>query len=65
VKKFPIMEFDGLPAQSTVYKWKCNRKYPRLIIKIGGQLFFDIDEWYCMAEKSRSEQIAEAKRFEV
>ena len=55
---------SSLPiAKNTAYKWHSLKKYPRLIYKVGGKLFFDLDEWGIMAEKARTMQVKEASRI--
>ena len=45
----------------TVYKWHSMKRYPALIIKLAGKLFFDKDEWLRMAEETKEMQIKKAK----
>ncbi len=36
---------DELPiSMHTAYKWHSLKKYPALVFKIAGKLFFDLDE---------------------
>ena len=54
---------ERLPiTRNTAYKWKSINKYPKLLIKVGGKLFFDLDEWAVMARASRDRQVAEAEK---
>ena len=50
-------------ALNTAYKWSSLKKYPRLLIKVTGKLFFDTEEWQAMAKQSLNNQIKEAKRI--
>ena len=59
VKQFPV---ENLPTKKTIYKWHSLKKYPKLIIKIGSQLFFDLQEWENMAISSRDSQVLESQR---
>ena len=52
MKKIPF-------AKNSLYKWHSIKRYPKLIIKVGGKLFFDMDEWECMARKARDKQVKE------
>jgi len=55
---------DELPiSMHTAYKWHSLKKYPALVFKIAGKLFFDKDEWENMAERSKAKQAKEAKRI--
>lgn len=57
-------EAGELPVSiHTVYKWHHKKRYPALILKVGGKLFFDNDEWDRMAERARDNQVKEAKRI--
>lgn len=43
-------QVEDLPiAKNTAYKWHSLRKYPQLIYKVAGKLFFDQEEWERMA----------------
>lgn len=48
---------------STAYKMHSQKTYPKLILKIGGKLFWDKEEWERMAEGVRDQQVKEAKRI--
>ena len=50
-------------SMHTAYKWHSLKKYPALVFKIAGKLFFDLDEWENMAEQSKAKQAKEAKRI--
>jgi len=55
---------DELPISiHTAYKWHSLKKYPALVFKIAGKLFFDLDEWQNMAEQSKARQTKEANRL--
>ena len=49
-------------STATAYKWRTEQKYPALLIKVGGKLFFDRQEWRRMAEASRDHQVRQAER---
>jgi len=62
VRKLAIR--DDLPISiHTAYKWHSLKKYPALVFKIAGKLFFDLDEWENMAKKSKAKQAEEANRI--
>jgi hypothetical protein len=45
---------EQLPfSKHTLYRWSSTNKYPNLILKISGKLFFDHDEWLKMAAETR------------
>lgn len=52
-------------SQKTAYKYRTLRKYPKLLIKVAGKLYFDEDEWDRMCKEAVEEQLAEAKRLNV
>jgi hypothetical protein len=55
---------DELPvSMHTAYKWHSLKKYPALVFKIAGKLFFDMDEWENMANQSKARQAEEAQRI--
>jgi hypothetical protein len=55
---------DELPiSMHTAYKWHSLKKYPALVFKIAGKLFFDPDEWENMAIRSKEMQTKEAQRI--
>ena len=57
-------ETGELPVSiHTVYKWHSKKRYPALILKIAGKLFFDNEEWLKMAHRTRDAQVKEAKRI--
>jgi hypothetical protein len=52
-------------ALNTAYKWSSLKKYPKLLLKVTGKLFFDQDEWENMAKQSVKAQLKEANRLSV
>ena len=50
-------------AKNTCYKWHSMKKHPRLIYKVAGKLFFDMEEWRKMAEKAKQEQVRKARNL--
>ena len=48
-------------ASKTAQNWHSQKKYPGLILLIGGRLFFDLDEWKRMAERIKQQQLQKAK----
>ena len=57
-------EPDELPiAKATAYKWHSLKRYPRLIFKVGGILFFDMDEWMDMCKAAREENAKHSKHI--
>ena len=51
------------PSKNTAYKWHSQKKYPRLIYKIGGILFFDIQEWERMAKDAQAKNVERSKQI--
>lgn len=39
-------------SKHTAYKWRSLGKYPKLVIKVGGKVFFDVEEWERMARSA-------------
>ena len=55
---------ERLPiAKNTAYKWHSLKKYPALLFKVGGKLFFDLEEWDRMANEAKERQIKESMRI--
>ncbi len=55
---------DKLPlAKNTIYKFHSTKRYPEVIFKVSGKLFFDMAAWKKLVEKSRQREIDEAKRL--
>ena len=50
-------------SRKTAYKYRTLHKYPKLLIKVAGKLYFDVDEWKRMCERAVAEQVAQAKRI--
>ena len=50
-------------AKNTAYKWHSMKKYPRLLYKVGGKLFFDVREWERMAKDAQEKQVATSERI--
>jgi hypothetical protein len=50
-------------SKHTGYKWHTKNRHPGLILKVGGKLFVDLDEWLKMAERERTRQIKASKRI--
>ncbi len=54
---------EKLPySKATLYKWHSMKKYPGIIFKVGGRLYFDLDKWDQFAEQSREKHIQESAR---
>jgi len=52
------MKKGDLPfTKNSCYKFHSMKKFPNLIYKVGGILFFDMEEWAKMAEKAKKEHI--------
>ena len=47
----------------TAYKYHSQKKYPNLIFKVAGKLYFDRDEWELMAERAKEKQAREAQQL--
>ena len=39
------------------------KKYPRLLYKVGGKLFFDVQEWEQMAKDAQAKQVEISNRM--
>lgn len=50
-------------AKNTIYKFHSAKRYPEVIFKVSGKLFFDMAAWKRLVEKSRQREIAEAERL--
>ncbi|HDH53530.1 MAG TPA: hypothetical protein ENH24_03485 [Nitrospirae bacterium] len=51
-------EEDKLPwSKNSIYKFSSENLYPRIIIRVGGKLFIDIDEFEALARRKRDEQV--------
>lgn len=50
-------------SRNTAYKWHSLKKYPALLYKVSGILYFDKAEWERMAEVSKKKAIQAAKRL--
>ena len=50
-------------ARNTAYKWHSMKKHPRLLYKVGGKLFFDVQEWERMAKEAQAKQIEISNRM--
>jgi len=49
-------------SKNTAYKWHSLKKYPRLVYKVGGKLFFDAGEWETMANQAKEENARKSER---
>ena len=55
---------ETLPiAKNTAYKWHSLKKYPNLLYKVGGKLFFDHEEWEKMATEAKRIEVKKASRI--
>lgn len=41
-------------SKHTAYKWHSQGKFPKLIFKALGKVFFDVEEWENMARQARA-----------
>ena len=60
----PVRNANLPITRNTAYKWLCTQRYPGLLLKVAGKLFFDLDEWLSMAEQARKEQVDKAARID-
>ena len=60
VADFPLKTPMGLPTKNTLRQWHSIKKHPSLVFKVGGKLFFDMDEWDNMARVARDRNVKEA-----
>ena len=51
-------------TRGTIYRWHSAKRYPKLIVKIGGRLYFNMDEWDNMVQSTIDKQIEESKEKE-
>ncbi len=47
-------------SEGTLHNWHIKKRYPGLILKLGGKLFWDEDQWDDIAKKEKERQIEEA-----
>ena len=47
-------------SRNTAYKWNALKKYPRLIYKVCGTLYFDMNEWEQMALNAQERNVRES-----
>jgi len=60
----PMALNGNLPiALNTAYCWNSRKRYPKLIVKVAGKLFWNCAEWDRMGEEAMENQIKEAKRI--
>ena len=55
--RIPVSEAEkyNLPfSRQTLYQFHSEGKHKRLVYKVGGKLFFDLDEWEKMAEEAKN-----------
>ena len=50
-------------AKNSAYKFHSQKKHPRLLYKVGGKLFFDVEEWERMAKDAQAKQVEISKRI--
>lgn len=56
---------EELPlAKNTIYKFHSIGRYPGMILKVAGKLFFDIDAWEQMVEETRAKQIKKSAHLQ-
>ena len=47
---------------NTIYKFHSTKRYPSMILKVGGKLFFDMTAWEELVEESRDRAVETAKQ---
>ena len=47
-------------SRNTCYKYHSLKKFPNLIYKVGGILYFDMDEWEKMAQDAKAKNVKQA-----
>ena len=50
-------------TKNTAYKWHSEKRYPNVVYKVGGILFFDLLEWDEMAEKAKVANVKSAAKL--
>ncbi len=50
-------------AKNTIYKFHSTKRYPEIIFKVSGKLFFDMAAWNDLVEKSRQKEIDNAAQI--
>ena len=50
-------------TKNTAYKWHSEKRYPHVVYKVGGILFFDLLEWDEMAEKAKAANVKSAEKL--
>ena len=54
---------EDLPwTKNSCYKFASDKRYPDVLIKVGGKLFLDMDAFEARAIKARDKQIRMAKK---
>ncbi len=55
---------EQLPlSKHSIYKYHCQKKFPAIILKVAGKLFFDTAAWRREVEKVRARQVKESERL--
>jgi len=52
---------DSPFAKNSIYKFHSTGRYPGIILKVAGKLFFDIEAWERLVEETRKKQVKKAK----
>lgn len=55
---------EDLPfSRHTAYKWSSLKRYPELIYKVVGKLYFDTEEWERMVKEAKVKNVAKVKKL--
>ena len=49
--------------RNTAYKFHSMKKYPHVLYKVGGILFFDVEAWEQMAKDAQTKQVEASNRI--
>jgi len=64
ITKTTALNANGIwHSASTFRKWHHMSKYPRVIVKVAGRLFVDVDEWHKMAAENVEEQVKKNEKY--
>ncbi len=50
-------------SKRTIYRYHCEKRYPKLIFKVGSRLCFDFDEWERMAAEAKKSNVQMAEKI--
>ena len=58
VEVITAVETKQVPyALQTLYNFRSRGRYPKLVIKVAGKIYVDVDEWQKMCDDAQAEQV--------